>query len=128
MADRRFVTVINCMDGRVQIPVIDCLKKQYGVDYVDMITEPGPERLLAEGKDRRSIESIRKRLEISIARHNSKLVAIAGHHDCAGNPASKETQLKQITNAIKTVESCNFEVRLVGLWIDEKWDVQKVVP
>jgi hypothetical protein len=127
MTDKRFATAINCMDGRVQIPVIEWLKRQYGVDYVDMITEPGPERLLAEDKDRRGIQSLRKRLEISATRHNSKLVAIVGHHDCAGNPADKETQLKQISNAIKTVESWNFEVRVVGLWVDEKWEVQKVI-
>jgi carbonic anhydrase len=127
MTDKRFATAINCMDGRVQIPIIEWLKRQYGVDYVDMITEPGPERLLAEDKDRRGIQSLRKRLEISATRHNSKLVAIVGHHDCAGNPADKETQLKQISNASKTVESWNFEVRVVGLWVDEKWEVQKVI-
>lgn len=127
MTDKRFATAINCMDGRVQIPVIEWLKRQYGVDYVDMITEPGPERLLAEDKDRTSIESIQKCLEISITRHNSKLVAIVAHHDCAGNPADKETQLKQISNAIKTVESWNFEVQVVGLWVDEKWEVKKVI-
>ncbi|MFC1892717.1 carbonic anhydrase [Chloroflexota bacterium] len=44
-------------------------------------------------------------LEISVNRHNSKLVAIAGHHDCAGNPIDKETQLEQIHTAMKTVES-----------------------
>jgi len=127
VTDKRFATAINCMDGRVQIPVIEWLKRQYGVDYVDMITEPGPERLLAEDKDRTSIESIQKCLEISITRHNSKLVAIVAHHDCAGNPADKETQLKQISNAIKTVESWNFEVQVVGLWVDEKWEVKKVI-
>jgi hypothetical protein len=126
VTDKEFGTAINCMDGRVQIPVIEWLKKQYGVDYVDMITEPGPERLLAECKDRKSIESIQKRLEISVTRHNSKLVAIAGHRDCAGNPADKETQLKQISNAVKIVESWNLEVRVIGLWVDERWEVQKV--
>lgn len=127
MTDRRFATAINCMDGRVQIPVIDWLKTQYGVDYVDMITEPGPERLLAEGKDRRGIESIRKRLEISVARHNSRLAAIVGHHDCAGNPTDKETQLEQLYSAGKTVASWNFGVRVVGLWVDERWEVQEVL-
>ena len=32
-----FATAINCMDGRVQIPVIEYLKKEFKVDYVDMI-------------------------------------------------------------------------------------------
>lgn len=126
MTDKVFATAINCMDGRVQIPVMEWLKRQYGVDYVDMITEPGPERLLAEGKDRAGIESIRKRLEISVTRHNSKLVAISGHHDCAGNPASEETQRHQIFTAMKTVGSWNFEVEVIGLRVDESWEVQRV--
>jgi Putative carbonic anhydrase len=126
MTDGRFATAINCMDGRVQMPIIDWLKKQYGVDYVDMVTEPGPERVLAEGKDRRGIQSIRKRLEISVARHNSRLTAIVCHHGCAGNPTDKETQLKQLYIAGKTVASWNLGVRIVGLWIDDRWEVQKV--
>ena len=77
MTNNIFATAINCMDGRVQVPVIDWLRRQYGADYVDMITEPGPERLLAEGKDLMASASIHRRLEISVNRHNSKLVAIA---------------------------------------------------
>ncbi|MFC1892716.1 carbonic anhydrase [Chloroflexota bacterium] len=51
MTNNIFATAINCIDGRVQVPVIDWLRRQYGADYVDMITGPGPERFLAEGKD-----------------------------------------------------------------------------
>jgi len=126
MKDKIFAAAINCMDGRVQIPVIEYLKQQYRIDYVDMITEPGPERLLAEGKDKTCIQSIQKRLEISVARHNSSLVAIVGHHDCAGNPADKETKLEQIKTAIKAVMSWNFQVEVIGLHIDENWQVQMV--
>ncbi len=126
MTDKIFATAINCMDGRVQTPVIEWLKRRYGADYVDMITEPGPERLLVNSKDRTGIESIRRRLEISVNRHNSNLVAVVGHHDCAGNPAGKETQLEQILNAIKTVESWNFKVRVIGLRVNESWEVQEV--
>jgi len=127
MTDKKFATALNCMDGRVQIPVIEWLKRQYGVDYVDMITEPGPERLLAEGKDQNAIEAMRRKLEISVTRHNSSLVAIVGHRDCAGNPADQETQVKQILTAIKTVESWNSGVQVIGLQVDEKWKVQEVL-
>ena len=70
--------------------------------------------------------SIRRRLEISVNRHNSKLVAIAGHHDCAGNPIDKETQLEQIHAAMNTVESWNFKVEFIGLRVDENWEVREV--
>ena len=126
MTEKRFATAINCMDGRVQTPVIEWLKKRYLVDYVDMITEPGPERLLAEGKDPTAIESIQRRLEISVNRHNSDLVAIVGHHDCAGNPADKATQREQILSAIKTVRSWHPEGNVTGLWVDESWKVHEV--
>ncbi|MFC2058350.1 carbonic anhydrase [Chloroflexota bacterium] len=126
MIHNTFATAINCMDGRVQIPVIDWLRRQYGVDYVDMITEPGPERLLAEGKDLMASASILRRLEISVNRHNSKLVAVVGHHDCAGNPTDKETQHEQILGAIKTVESWNLEVEVIGLRAGENWKVYEV--
>jgi hypothetical protein len=126
MTNNIFATAINCIDGRAQIPVIDWLRRQYGVDYVDMITEPGPERLLAEAKDLTACASIRRRLEISINRHNSNLVAIAGHHDCAGNPVDRETKLEQIFIAIKTVESWNFKVRVIGIWVDENWEVHQL--
>ena len=46
-----FCTAINCMDGRVQIPVITYLKERFKADYVDVVSEPGPNRILAEGSD-----------------------------------------------------------------------------
>ena len=121
-----FVTAVNCMDGRVQIPVIEWLKKQYNADYVDMITEPGPERLLAEGTDRHILDSIKKRIEISVNRHNSKVVAIIGHYDCAGNPVDKEIQLKQILDAVAYLKSWNFKIEVIGLQLDQNWQINKV--
>jgi S-methylmethionine-dependent homocysteine/selenocysteine methylase len=45
---KKFGTAINCMDGRTQLPVLDWVKKNYDVDYVDMITEAGADKILAE--------------------------------------------------------------------------------
>jgi hypothetical protein len=120
-----FVTAINCMDGRVQVPVIEWLKKEYKVDYVDMITEPGPNKILAENSDSSLIESIKKRVDISVNKHGSKTIAIIGHSDCAGNPTDKQTQLNHLSKAIKTVQSWGYKVNFTGLWVDENWAVQK---
>jgi hypothetical protein len=49
MKKHKFATALNCMDGRVQITIIEFLKKKFKVDYVDMITEPGIDKILAEG-------------------------------------------------------------------------------
>lgn len=117
--DMKFATAINCMDGRVQVPVIELLKKEYGVEYVDMVTEPGPNKILAEKNQSLILESIKRKVEISINKHGSKLIAIVGHHDCAGNPVEKEIQVSQILTAIKTILSWGFNVQVIGIWIDE---------
>ena len=127
MSEKKFVTAINCMDGRVQLPVIDWMKKQYAADFVDMITEPGPNKILAENKPCDLIESLRKRVEISVIKHESTSIAIIGHFDCAGNPVEKETQLNQIKKSVKTIQSWGFNIPVIGLWIDGLWTVHKIV-
>lgn len=47
IAKDKFGTAINCIDGRVQLPVIKWLKENYYLDFVDMITEPGPDKVLS---------------------------------------------------------------------------------
>ena len=121
-----FAAAINCIDGRVQIPVAEWLKEKYGVDFVDMITEPGPECLLAECRERATIDSIRKKLEISSIYHKSEVVAIAGHYDCAANPVGQQVQQKQILSAVNTVKSWNLDAEIVGLWVNENWQVTEV--
>ncbi|MEM4157718.1 MAG: hypothetical protein QXZ28_00630 [Candidatus Methanomethylicaceae archaeon] len=122
----KFGTAINCMDGRVQIPVIEWLKKRYSVDFVDMITEPGPVKLLSNDLEETKIQSIKERVEISVKKHGSKIVAIIAHNDCAGNPVRKEIQLKQMDVAIKKVRSWGLEAEIVGLWVDDRWQVNEL--
>jgi len=127
MSEKKFVTAINCMDGRVQLPVINWMKKQYAADFVDMITEPGPNKILAENKPCDLIESLKKRVEISVKKHASTMIAVIGHFDCAGNPAGKETQLNHIKKSVKTIQSWAFNIPVIGLWIDDLWTVHKIV-
>jgi len=93
------------------------------VNYVDVISEPGPNKILSENRDGNVVVSIKKRVEISVVMYNSKLVALVGHHDCAGNPVDKKIQLERIISAIKTVQSWDFDVKVIGLWVDENWEV-----
>ena len=127
MGKGKFATAINCMDGRVQIPVIKYLKETYRVDYIDMITQPGPNKILAEGKAQNSLELIKKCVEISVLHHGSELIVVCGHYDCAGNPADKNEQTKQTKLAIEKIKSWNFKVKVIGLWIDKNWKAGKAV-
>lgn len=98
------------------------LKKKYGVEYVDTITEPGPVKILAEVTDRHVIESIMARVGISVNKHGSRNIAIAAHADCAGNPVEKAAQLKQLAAAVELVKSWGFGCEVIGLWVDESWN------
>lgn len=121
----RFGTAINCIDGRVQEPVAVWLKERYEIDYVDVITEAGPDKALAtEAKG--LIESIRKKVEISVTKHGSEVIAVVGHHDCVGNPVSKETHWEHIEKAAVVIRSWGYRVSVHGLWVDEDWRVQVV--
>lgn len=122
----KFATLINCMDGRVQESVVSWLKNRFQVDYVDVITEPGPDKILLEMKPMK-LADIKKKIDISINKHHSKVIAIAGHYDCAGNPVSQEEHLIQIKKCVDLIKSWNLGVAALGLWVNEKWEVEKVV-
>ncbi len=122
----RFCSVINCIDGRVQLPVIRYMQKRFHAKYVDVITEAGPNLILAEEKNTNSIQAIFKKLNISIENHNSTGIAIVGHHDCAGNPASKKDQMIHIRRAIRLLEQQFKTIKIIGLWADDNWKVTEV--
>ncbi|MBS3770815.1 MAG: META domain-containing protein [Bacteroidales bacterium] len=73
-----FATAINCTDSRLQGPTIHYLKDHFGVQFIDTIIEPGPNRILAEQKDKEKLSSILVRLKISIEKHESSQSAVIG--------------------------------------------------
>jgi carbonic anhydrase len=120
----KFATAINCMDGRVQLPVINWLMENLSVDYVDMITEPGPDRILAEGTAAAQ-DSIKARVLISVNKHGSDTILVAAHDDCAGNPVSRAEHEMQVRQCVIKIRSWNLPVnRIFGAWIDDKWRIE----
>jgi len=114
------------MDGRVQQPVADYLKKKLGVEYVDMITEPGPNLILAEQENEELVASIMARIDISVNQHGSSCVALVGHYDCSGNPVKKQMQNQHIRRAVRFLKRNYKYVQVIGLWVDENWGVEEV--
>lgn len=113
----KFGTAINCIDGRVQTPVAEWVKREYGVDFVDMITAPGAVK---------EVGFAGGALQISIDKHRSKVVAVAGHWDCAGNPVSDEEHKEMIKNAVEKVKSWGLDIEVVGVWVDGEGVVTKL--
>ena len=122
----KFGTVINCMDGRTQLPAINYLCKEFGIEYIDSITEPGPNGILARQDNKVLIDSIMNRINISVNKHKSRLIAVVGHYDCAGNPGPKEQQVEEVNAALDFLAERYPDVELIGLWIDDNWTVHRI--
>lgn len=119
-----FATAVICVDGRIQEPVQKFLKKKYRVDFVDVITEPGPAKILAEHSDIYKIKSIKQRLDMSVENSGSRIILMGGHHDCSSNPVEKDTHIAQILNASALLKEWYPDVNVIPVWISERWEVE----
>ena len=113
------------MDGRVQLPVIQYLQKRFNVDFVDSVTEAGPNLVLSEAEDPGLVQSILTRVNVSVEHHGSAGIAIVGHHSCIGNPASWDEQVVHTQNAVRLLRQQYNNVEVTGLWVDSFWDVHE---
>jgi len=122
----KFGTAINCIDGRTQEPVIDFMKQKYGIDGVDMVTFPGVDGVLSSIGNFNTIALIRNAVSISIEKHGSRIIAVVGHFDCAGNPGNREHHYAHIRKAVQQVSSWNFDAKIVGFYVNDKWQIEEV--
>lgn len=126
MSHGKFGTAINCMDGRVQLPIINWMKEQFNLDYVDMITEPGADKAVCDGWFE-LIEDIKAKVLISVNKHGSKIIVIAGHDDCAGNPVTPEEHKAQLKKSVKEVLSWKLPLeKVIAVWVNKDWRVEVV--
>ncbi len=119
-----FATSLCCIDGRIQIGIHDFLRQNYGVYYIDTITEPGVNKILAEMEDVYTINSLYQKVLASIEFHQSNLIAVVGHYDCAANPVSKELHIQQILKSIEFLKKLNLpgNPEIIGLWVNDNWE------
>jgi len=123
MAQKRAVC-LNCIDGRVQLPVIQWIKDNYDTDHVDMITEPGIDGFLSDND--KSIDSIKKKVCISVEKNSASVIFIAGHYDCKGNPVSEDVHREHIRTSRGRLEKEFPEIPVMGLWVNSEWKVERV--
>ena len=122
----KFVTCLNCMDGRLQLPLINYLRKTYKVDYVDMITEAGMDGFIVKNPE--LPESLLQKIDISMDKHGSRQLFIVGHSDCGGHPVDEKTHRRDILEAVDKVKAARPECRVAGLWASgSEWSIEKTV-
>lgn len=125
MAGGTFGTAISCIDGRVQEPVAAWVKAQFGVDYVDTVTAPGPDGMLTQGAPH-AIELIRDHVRVSQEAHHSEVLAVAGHFGCAGYPVPPDEHIKAIRAAAGVAAGWGMPMRVIGLWVNEGGQIEVV--
>ena len=128
MPTETFATVLNCIDGRVQLPVIETVRRTFGVSYVDAITAPGIVKFVSDEVEAPETRVILSSIEVSLGRHHSRAIAVAAHHDCAGNPQDATTQRGQLHRAIAFLEERFPVSRVIGLWVDSDWVAERLAP
>jgi hypothetical protein len=116
--DTQFATALNCIDGRVQLPVNEAVRSEFGVPFVDTITEAGIVRFLSDHTDSPETESILSRIRVSLDCHGSRAIAVAAHSDCAGNPRSDEEQIGQLAQAVRFLQTHFPACTITALWVD----------
>jgi len=99
------------------------IRKNHSTDYIDTIPELGIEKRISENID---IEKIKSKAEISIFKHNSGLIVVSGHHNCARNPVSKEEQIEQIKKSILYIKFWNIPVKIIGIYVNDKWEIEEI--
>jgi len=119
-------TVINCIDGRVQYPVMNFLKKNYILTYFDAVTQAEPLKVLTEREDKCRLLSLKEQIRISLEVNGSKFIAVVGHHDCRGNPVERKVQERQIVDSLEYLRKAyGNEITYVGLYVNDRWEVEE---
>jgi len=121
-----FCTAINCMDGRVQLPVIAYLRQRFQAEFVDVVTGAGPVAVLSDPQRGAAAGELRRCVTVSVERHQSRGVAVVAHHDCAGNPVSADRQQEQLRAVLPPLRERFAGLPVIGLWVDEDWEVREV--
>lgn len=119
-----FVTCLNCIDGRVQLPVINWILENYDVKYVDMITSPGVDGVFSNRNS--DVSDILEKVSFSHEGHSTELIFIVGHHDCLANPVENEKHNKQIINSVERIKESYSQCNIIGLWVDNGFKVQVI--
>ena len=122
----KFGTVVNCTDGRVQYPVMDYLKKHYDFDFFDAANEAGPLKTLTKDSDKCRLITLKEQIRTSLEEHDSKFIALVGHHDCKDNPGNRSFQENQMDDALDYLQrSFGTSITYVGLYVNERWEVEE---
>lgn len=113
-----FAAAVTCIDGRVHPTLTRWVRDRFGVDHVDLLTQPGPDLALCCG-DEGAVARLRDHLGVSTRAHHPGALVVAGHADCAANPVSEAEHRRHLRRALRRAQAwVPPEMPVVGVWVD----------
>ena len=106
----RFAVVRNCIEGRAQRPLLDCVRARYDADVV---TEPEIDAVLALG-DAATRGALLDKVCVSRLAHLAYLV-VAGHHDCAANAVPRPVHEEHLRTAVHRLRATQPRLEVAGV-------------
>lgn len=120
-----FAVALTCIDGRVQEPLAAWVRTRFGVRYVDVVTEPGMDVVLARGPQAEQ-DALLAKADVSRRAHGSVTLVVAGHADCAGNPVPDDQHVQDVAAAVRRVQAALPDLAVAGAFVDAAGGVQAV--
>jgi len=105
-----FAVVRNCIEGRAQRPLLDCVRARYDADVV---TEPEIDAVLALG-DAATRGALLDKVCVSRLAHLAYLV-VAGHHDCAANAVPRPVHEEHLRTAVHRLRATQPRLEVAGV-------------
>ncbi len=128
-AGETFFTSVGCMDGRSECTIAKWGREKFGVKFADAITEAGLVGLLPQNPNQALLDSLKKKISISVQKHHSENIVVSGHEDCAGNPVDEVTHKEDVKKSVEIIKKlidnivpvCGVFVKRAGQeWIAEE--------
>ena len=124
--DIMFCTLVCCMDGRFIHILNEYIRSNYRYTFVDTITDAGAVNKIISDEDYlKRIED--KVVLISVNKHKSDHIFVAGHSDCAGCPTDDETQKGYIRQAAEKMHNDLPHEAVTGLFVHENGEIEVLV-
>ncbi|MCK9152130.1 carbonic anhydrase [Methanobacterium alcaliphilum] len=111
----KFAACLNCIDGRVQLPVINWITSTYNIDFIDMITEPGMDGFLVDSES--ELKPLLDKLNIAIKVHDCEEIFIVAHEDCAANPVDFKTHAPNLKIASEKIKDVASKCKVICIYV-----------
>ena len=121
-----FCTLVCCMDGRFIHILNEYIRSNYRYTFVDTITDAGAvNKIVSDEEYLKKIED--KVVLISVNKHKSDHIFVAGHSDCAGCPTDDNTQKEYIKKAVNMIHEHLPEIAVTGLFVTENGKIEILI-